>query len=137
MIQAKYTGRGRTHGRKVPSGRQYHFRSRRWTDIPHDEDADYLADVDCLELRGKPTTAKAREAAESAGKAVNGFLAAVRSAGADLSTMLDPDDGISYDKKHEAADELGLDVAGNASHEDLNGAISEEVERLKEAGELE
>lgn len=134
MKQAKYTGRGRRHGRRAASGRQYSFRARRWTDIPHDEDAEYFADVDCLEIRDKPTTDKAKEAAETAGEAASGFLAAVRQAGGSVSAMLE---GMAYDQKHEAADELDADVAGNASHEELDDAIAGEVERLKEAGELE
>ena len=134
MKQARYTGRGRTHGRKAASGRQYTFRARRWTDIPHDEDAEYFADVSCLEIRDKPTSEKAKEAAESASNAVSGFVEAIRQAGGSVGAMLE---GMGYDQKHEAADELGLDVAGNASHDDLNDAIEGEVERLKEAGELE
>lgn len=135
MKQAKFTGRGRSHGRKGPSGTQYTFRKRYWTDIPDEDDAAHFEGrVNCLEFRTKPTADKAKEAVESAEEAVSGFLAAVREAGGSAAAMLE---GMGYDQKHDAADELDVNVAGNASHEALNDAITGEVDRLKEAGELE
>lgn len=128
--KARYTGRQRRHSRRGPSGERYDFQVRRsgpvWIDVDP-KDADYFdRKVRCIDVQKKGAVEKTTDAAE-------GVVSGLLSAAGDLQSKLAE---MGYDEKHDAADELGADVAGNASHDALDDAIRAQVDQMQDNGEI-
>lgn len=123
VAEAKYTGRGRSTHRKAPSGRTFMLRrypgnddeELPWVGIEHAEDAEWLSEQPNIEVRWKPL-GRLRAASDDAVSALSelGYKAKQRLVGAD-----------GFD----------LDVAGNASEDELEEALREHIDQLDE-GEL-
>lgn len=125
VAEVKYTGSGRSHHRKAPSGREYMFRrypgnpdrdELEWEPVEHREDAEWLAEFDVFEVRWKPL-GRIKAASEDA-------LEAVSDLGYNAKQRLVGEDGFD------------LEVAGNADEETLEEALADHVKELQEEGEL-
>lgn len=125
VAEARFTGHGRSHYRKCPSGRSYQLRrypgnpdrdDLEWTGISHADDAEWLAEQPNIEVRWKPL-GRLRAASEDA-------LAALSDLGYNAKQRLVGPDGFD------------LDVAGNAPEDEMEAALREHVEELQDQGDL-
>lgn len=125
VAEARFHGNGRSHHRRCPSGNEYRLRrypgnadaeDREWTAVESVEDAEYLSEQPNIEVRWKPL-GRLKAASDDALEAVS-------------------DLGYSVKQRLVGSDGFNLDVAGNASEEDLDEALRAHVRELQEEGEL-
>lgn len=122
VAEARYVGPMRSHSRQAPSGERFSFSrypdnpEAEWVAVTDAETAQYLAEQSSIEVRWKP-------------------LGRLRAAGEDAVSAIEE---MSYNAKQRMVGEDGfdLDVAGNASGEELEEALQEHVRERHEEGDI-
>lgn len=120
IAKARYTGSMRTHTRRGPSGRTYSFHTSPdtdgWVDIDEPEDARHLAEQSVIEVEWSTLGRLKAQSGDA--------MEAITEMGYSAKQKLVGDDGFD------------LDVAGNASEDDLEAALQDHVRELTEEGDL-
>lgn len=126
VAEARFTGRGRTHHRKLPSGGSVQFKrypghpdrdELEGTDIEDPDDAKFLEAQPNIEVDWTPK-GRLKAAGDDA-------VSAMKEMGYQAKQKLVGDDG------------FGLDgVAGNDSEDDMEAALADHIKQLEKNGEL-